>query len=60
MGPFDDSPEYKRLKQLREAGYDGPVDQDGRPAPVTVTFHAPVGEVHIGGTYGPITFIEED
>ncbi|MER7131337.1 hypothetical protein [Streptosporangium saharense] len=28
---FDNDPAYQQLKQLRDSGYDGPVDQDGRP-----------------------------
>ena len=30
MGLFDDDPAFQKLKALRESGYDGPVDQDGK------------------------------
>lgn len=29
MGIFDKDPAYQRLKELRESGYKGPVDQHG-------------------------------
>lgn len=33
MGIFDSDPKYQQLKKLRDSGYKGPVDQDGKPAP---------------------------
>lgn len=27
--PGEDTPAFRKLKELRESGYDGPVDQDG-------------------------------
>jgi hypothetical protein len=30
-GIFDSDPDYQRLKELRDSGYTGPVDQDGNP-----------------------------
>jgi hypothetical protein len=32
MGIFDSDPKYQQLKDLRDSGYTGPVDQDGNPA----------------------------
>ena len=31
MDIFDKDPKYQALKDLRDSGYDGPVDQDGNP-----------------------------
>ncbi|GHE38649.1 hypothetical protein GCM10017673_46320 [Streptosporangium violaceochromogenes] len=31
MELFDDDPAYRQLKKLRDSGYDGPADRDGRP-----------------------------
>lgn len=30
---FDDDPQYQKLKEIRESGYDGPLDQDYNPVP---------------------------
>jgi len=31
MGLFDKNPKYQALKKIRDTGYKGPVNQDGKP-----------------------------
>jgi hypothetical protein len=31
-GIFDNDPKYQQLKEIRDSGYTGPVDQDGNKA----------------------------
>jgi hypothetical protein len=33
MGIFDNDRSYQKLKELRDSGYDGPVDQNGNARP---------------------------
>ena len=33
MGIFDKDPKYQQLKAIRDSGYKGPVDQDGKKVP---------------------------